>query len=309
MSRAKRDLDPMEARTYQKSSDVMTICFGGDNQVSANLFTSFVNNTSGVFEEVLEDICPGARYDLQISAIRPGSFVFDLNTIIAAVPMLMNALTAAGDIVSIYLNLLEIKKFLKGNVPKKVETAGPNITITGNNGTITVPVNVYNIYRDPVVNTRLAAAMEAIAQDGTRDKLVVRHQDREFRADREDFPDMGKPEPFPEVGDRTVVSSSRTDLEVIQPALSGRAQWRLRRETHTVYAQILDTEFTDKVEHREVSFAHGDRIDVLLRVEYLVDETDDPVVDSERYFVEKVYRIIRPNAEPDQLEIPNLGDI
>jgi hypothetical protein len=96
MPRAKRDLDPMEARTYQKSSDIMTISFGGDNQISAKLFTSFVDNTSDILGDLLEDSCPGAKLDMTISAIRPGSFVFDVGTAIEAVPLIVGAATAAG---------------------------------------------------------------------------------------------------------------------------------------------------------------------------------------------------------------------
>ena len=109
-----------------ESNSSFSINFEGNDFIYADTLSSALQNVVDIIKTVTATEEPDAYFRLKICNVEKGSFILDINAIINYLPTLFNApnVQVASNIVSIFLNMLKLKKELKGNKPKKVEHSG-----------------------------------------------------------------------------------------------------------------------------------------------------------------------------------------
>jgi len=272
-----------------RSSEIMTISFGGDNEIDACLLRDSIENIVLLLESSRDAIAPGNKMKVHISSIRPGSFVFDVVTISDVVPLVQRGIEAAGFILSVFLTFIQLKKTLKGSEPKLVEQIGDNNTaITGNNNQVIIVSNlVYEQYQKTEVNTRVAGLFHLLSEDGTRTDFSVQTRDKSETVDSSEFHALSSPEPFPCESCSTGISHTEAELTLRTPVLCGDAMWGFKYLGRPILATIEDEIFKAKVESASIHFQAKDAMKVRMRIECKLDE-DCNIIGSPKYFVTNV---------------------
>lgn len=300
--------DKMDTEYYQSNS-VMTIKFGGTDEINTKLFTEFVDNTSFLLEESTRSIIPDAKIKLNISAIRPGSFVFDLNTLVDAAPLTKEVFSIAASAVGVFLGILQIKKLLKGNKPDSIVDSSEKVIIKKNTGTVTVDKRTYNMYVKPEINVRVSNIFYDLYQDKTKESFEVKCDSikpnhdyaNHISIDSSEFHELAIPEQF-EVDDNAFIESfsSETQLKIRKAILEGRSKWNFYNGTRAIDAAMLDEVFLLDVKKGKLVFSCGDRLNVTLKTEYQIDEFGVPVKNTEKFSVLKVHELIKHSPPEDR---------
>ena len=279
---------------YTQSRSIMTIRFGGTDKINSKLFTEFVDNSSFLLGEATKEVCPGARVHMDISAFRPGSFVFDLQTVVDAVPLASDVLTIASCAATIFIGAIKLRNHLRGSKPKSVVENGEKITIESNSGSITVDKRTYNVFSRPEVNIKISNIFFDLSEDGSKTTFEVTHEGESVAIPASDFEELSVSEPF--LGDNQAQAESfesKTQLKIKKAVLEGNSRWSFFNGTRSIDATVTDNEFLENVKRGKLSFSKGDRFLATLVTEYQVDEYGAPVKGTERFTVTKIHKVYR----------------
>lgn len=127
------------------------------------------------------DTTKNKEVQVDIIALKKGSFEVDLAVSIkdlaevapGLLPLLtdVNIISSAKQLIEVFRSLLQVKKFLKGEQPSKVEIVqkdgSPHIAIHNNSGKINVNVNTFNLLQSEGTNKRLHKVVQPLLKEDT----------------------------------------------------------------------------------------------------------------------------------------------
>ncbi len=210
----------------------------------------------------------GRKPSIRIEHVQAGSidlqWVFELaataQASFAAFPALILGIKDVHDLIKTWLDL---RKFLKGQPPQKVQnvTNGNALQIENVDGDVTV-VNG-NVYNTLMINNIGADAqkLELPTRRGAS-KLELKRGGRRIavyeKVDLENFKSI-RP------SDKPLESEIEAILDVVSPVLEGEAMWKFKYGRMPITAKVTDENYRRKVLDGNESFRHGDRLRVRLK--------------------------------------------
>lgn len=295
-----------------KSEAAFSFHLDGESSIDASLLAGIINNLAELTKLAACAEDPEAYVKINVTAFKNGSFQIDFSsvmelasnilTFMAPVPNL--ALTVTQTVQSYF----EIKKLLKGEKPKSVESLPDgSVQIEADNGnTICASASgaaiLNNVKIDNLVVNISSDVMAHNPSGGF--SFISNNVDSHFS--KEDVKDISKPLPIEEETQSCIRKRCNTTLKIKSADLLGHSQWTFIYSDKTIKARILDDDFIEKIHNGEVIKA-GDCIKATLEIYVDVDELGRPIESSAKYSVITVHGDIFNPEDEDQLSLPTMN--
>ena len=258
-----------------------------------------------VFEQIALEQKSYFNLGLRVRPFQSGSFDVPMDVYVMIVGTIFCAqeyLPLLRKSIEIYLELLKLKKLLKGTQPSEIVRSGERAIVKANdNSTINVHIGAVNIFQNnAAANAALERQFRQLDADETVERYEVRDSQRKvlFTSERTDFPAMSM-NPIAAHHD-PCTETKRVDLYIRKPVLDNKvAAWRFVHDGNDVSATMQDHDFLQRVAQGE-TFAMGDRLEADMQLKQQYDESLGTYVIKSREIV-KVYAHI-PRPKQGQLE-------
>lgn len=214
----------------------------------------------------------------------------EIHTLITAIQSVVNPETLPAIVTGIK-SVVDIYRFLKGKLAKKVEVSNSDdaITLTNVEGSkIVINKNVYNVY----LNTGTPPFGDARNYGKDRIKSVRMMDGENNESVRINESEFGSFEKCNRRIQDADVEEREEELELVVatiPLGAPKNQWSFILAGELIRAQIKDDSFIGRIERHEITFGKGDRIvaRVLTRKEF------DPQLNCMKIKSRKVLRVVR----------------
>lgn len=164
-------------------------------RIDANDFAYTVSATAELLRFIAKDVDGAKNKSLSVDlvALKSGSFEVDLVVNLkdlalispALIPLFnVNTVSTVKQLLEILKALINVKKFLKGEKPTKVEVIqnddSPHVAIHNNSGQINVNVTTYNLLQSEGTNKRLHKVFQPLLKEGTElESIEIAEEDTE----------------------------------------------------------------------------------------------------------------------------------
>lgn len=278
----------------------VTVKFGGNiNGVDVDTFTRTVLAYTAVARAAIADIDASRGLDVQIGSTRPGCLEVTLNLNADVARGILDIVSATAPVLPQIMQTVaeyyKLTKFLGENGSPATTTIkgdGESTVITaGNNASITINRNTYNIYTDnPKVGKAVSASFKELGNNPDIEYVEISEGadgGARFHADRTEFESIAAA-PQHAGEDARTATLERQQLTVLRVMLkrSTKCMWQFAWNGIPISANIADSDFVDNLD--SYSFAIGDVMEVDLKVTQRYDR-DMKAYINERYEVSKVH--------------------
>lgn len=281
-----------------------TLKFGvPKHEIDINTLAGVLISSTDILQELNKEIDPSKKLEIKIHSLAPGSFLvhIELNlTLIQGLASLFtieNA-TYAGAILSAFVNVLDIHKFLKGDTGSVESSNDGKLLVKNNEGVINyVDNSTYNIYiNNPKIGPALSKNFEALNcnPEVSEFKVLDANQNALVEIDRVEFEELT----------RYNVPKEKNTNVYVQPAklrisFDPNHRWAFIWKEKRINAIIADPDFNQKVKDGGGRYASGD----LLSADLEVTQIYDPNYDT---FVNNSYRILKVTGHTPNPEQQNI---
>lgn len=307
---------------YHHDVSNFVIKFDGESEIDAETLSSVLHNVIEILKGIAYEIDQEAYVKLKINTTKKGSFEVDLATIASYIPKLFwgGALTAGGvlTIASLctrsFKDILDIKKHLQGDKPKKVEQNDDVLIVTNSSGkelSLSTKESKADVYfQNAKFDNCVVNIFNKLNTDSGRTDFHMHQEGQEqITIKKEEYTGMSIPV-MKESDDSisTVQEQTNANVFVKKPDFRGTSKWELMFLGKSIKAEIKDVEWLEKVHTGEISgFGAKVTIPVEMLIEYDVDKNNDAIPNTHRYTILKVTGNIVPAKPP--IKQPENADI
>lgn len=283
-----------------EEKESLSLQFGGDNNIDANLLASSIENIVQIIEYARDEATPDTPIRLTVKAVRPGSFIIDFE---GAIETLSNLNGALGLVITLSIGVIKLVKWLKGRAPKEaIKSTAETVELENADGEKkTVELAVYNLLTNKNCTDRITDMFVDLSEDGTRTYLKLSSVNDQVFIENQEYEALAKEISLENLDEIDAIRIPEAELIINKPVLSGHAKWSFYLDKQ-FNASIEDESFLENVRQRKYAFGNGDSLIVSLRIERRKDRNGQIVMGSERYFVEKVLRV-KPLETIDENQI------
>lgn len=280
----------------------VTVKFGGNiNGVDVDTFTRTVLAYTAVARAAIADIDASRGLDVQIGATRPGCLEVTLNLNADVARGILDIVSAAAPVLPQIMQTVaeyyKLTKFLGENGSPATTTIkgdGESTVITaGNNASITINRNTYNIYTDnPKVGKAVSASFKELGNNPDIEYVEISggpkgEEAPAFRAESEEFEAIASAPQYAGEDTKTATLENQ-HLTVLRVLLkrSTKCMWQFAWNGIPISANVADPDFVNNLD--SYSFSIGDVMEVDLRVTQRYDREMKAFI-NERYEIAKVH--------------------
>jgi len=243
-----------------------------------------------VMQEINRDVNPSATLTTKINSVGHASFWFEVSPVLATLPLISLAtLSNANEIISFLSAILNLRKFLRGEKPSKIEATGDSRVITNVKGDITYIDNrIYNSYTsNPSINESLNTFNKALKEDHNIETITIEDQNKKplYSATRPEFSELTDCELLSEALIR-IQEREQLTLQIARVEFEKSSGWVFSYEGFRITARIDDNDYLLKIRNRRERFARGDQ----LLVDMNIHQEQDP---ESKIWTNKAYRIVK----------------
>lgn len=278
----------MSDRQLCKNNGELNIYFGGNSSIDVSLFAKVIEETAFLIKTSANLIDPNCFIRMEIKANREGSFQTLLG-LVTEVPLdfFNSGANLAANTLGCFLYFFQIKHFLKGKAPQKVETKGNITEVTQDEEVLKVPaVPGEAFFRDCRIDRSIVNISVGISESD-RDSFSLEANQEKFLVSSEDF-DLMKVSIFddPRIEKTLKQKPVSVQLQVKKPDLIGNSKWEFVLNGKIIKAEIQDEQFLYDVRKANIRKLYaGVSIPCLLEMEMKLDERDHPIFGSEAYTI------------------------
>lgn len=262
----------------------------GDSEIRANLLAQIL---SGFSESVFLLSKECSEFDggyLSVSVVRPGSV--DVLFTVAGIAQVAFPFIAqnASTIVSSIKGMLEIKKLIKGEKPKNIESNVEDgyMSVEAPDGSkVIAPLQSRIVITNPRVDKAISSIGEAARIHNAQGGFWFSQGDEQEYFSSDDVQDIAIQQPNVENSTPDNIRSTRTTLLIKSLDLLGGASWGFRYAGRTITAKIMDSEYMKSVHSGSAAYKAGDALDVELEITEIRSQSGEVL--QERYVITKVY--------------------
>ena len=273
-----------------KSEASYSFALLGGSEVDAELLAKAIQDFAQLTKATVNAEDPEAYIKLNVTAFRQGSFIVDFSTVcelqnlFSAVPQALNMAKTAIETIKGYF---ELKKFLKGKKPQAVETEGSETHIRRQDGAeLVVPKGSARILENAHIDN-LTINIGTYVQIHGGEGFSISTEGGRAVFSQEDMQNIKKPVPTEKVTHQRCTEVTAF-LPIKKPDILGKSAWEFRYNDRSIRAVMEDEDWLESVRTGKISFRSGDALHARLEVAVSLDETGEPVEDSEKYTVKKV---------------------
>lgn len=265
----------MEEKVQMLSN--MSLTFEGQNSIDAEVLMSSLSGAIKAYRATLsaEYDGQGAEISLNIKAFAPGSVEVLLESVVGIVPIIAPYVPTLIDSTKTFLEIVKIKKELKGKKPQSVEQEGDKTKITNNEGeTHYHDSTVYNFYiNNPSIDAGLASMFSALG-GSSRPAVSFSAHDKKIEIAEDDFQNMSVAvvDDLKKAECNKMESVVDAHLLVKSPDLLGNSKWDFHYDGKIIHAAIEDERFMESVRKGEIKLYAGVRLPVRMKIEAYINE-------------------------------------
>ncbi len=286
------------------NSKDLVITFGTrGHEVSADTLLTTLFTTTSLIQEINKELSPEKKIEIKIKALQRGSFEV-VSTLSEATQSAQLAgslfstesINYLAGLVTIFLGVIELRRFLKGGEPQQKVEVDSGIKIENIDGDVTVfDQKVVNIVLgNQSVNDLISKQFEKLNSDESVDSLTMQTDDVEpFSADRNDFVRLQEKKIVSKESVRELIRSGIT-LKILKLVWNDGNKWAFVYDGNKISALIRDPDFFQQIDAGE-KFAKGDELVVDIKIYQIYDQSIDGYVNQD-YEITKVHSHI-PRGE------------
>lgn len=290
-----------------KQSTTYTFKYNSDSD-SIDLNTLLLSQIhfSTILNEIKNEVARDSDLSIKIRPLEKGSVPFDF---ILNVSWLHNLFTPeivayASGIVSTLVGLFQLKIWLMGEKPTRIEISGDKVIIYKGETQIIVDRHVYNLYdKNATVDIALKKGFEAIEKEEEITGIEIQDSNKEpiLIVPRQEFEGFTIPNKNFETLTQTEPARQET-LTIIKVVFEKGFKWQFYQSNgRKINASIDDENFMARINSGE-QFAKGDSMVVELQVEKVFDKTVN-------IFVEKDFKITKVISHTPRQEPPTKNNL
>jgi hypothetical protein len=269
---------------------------GQQHQVDANVLINSLIHTTNIVQEVNRCINSDKKIELKVKALEKGSFLCHIELVETSIDVLKNIFTKEGldvdgTIISTVVALIEIKRFLGGSKPKKIEKNEGKTTITNTKGDVFIIENAtFNIYENNnLIRDAMCQNFDVLNNDPSitgfeitdkNEKPLVSIQKNEFDMLATKSEDIGTDE-------RNITEAAT--LNIVRLSFEENLKWDFYYKGIKISAKITDPDFYILINKGEKSFTKGDVMQVELKINQKFDSSVNTFI-TKSYEVTKIYK-------------------
>lgn len=285
-------------------SESFKIRFKGDNSIEIQQLFGCILGIEEAYKACLCAQYHAPSATLHAVAVKEGSFEIELQSVVALAPDIITYIPPALTCFKTLLEIVKIKRELKGKKPLQVEQKGATAQITNCDGDVHYhDCKVTNMYFNNCrIDAGLARAFTATSVGKPKESLQISSGDESVEIIEGDYPIMATAIIEPEEKYlRKMVNTVQEELLIKKADLIGNSKWDFICGNKTIAAAIEDNAFLERVHSGKVTFASGAKLLVQLRIEADFDEYLSPR--NHKYYVEKIRGDVIPPALNEQLKM------
>ncbi len=301
---------------FMIEKESLKINFGGEDCIRIDTLRDSLDATLKTLEIIAnktlkkEDYCKFVVENVQI-----GCFEIIISVIKDILPELVLAgVTAMPEIVKTYIEIIKLRKSLKGHPPIKIEDNNGRKEITNRDGNVIIIENsTFNIYvNNDEIEKGLAKMNRTISQDGGRTTLEIKSYDQNGNSNEdvdyseEEIKQSSIAIDVDKLIDDIEIQEFKSSAFIKRPCFSGEAKWELNIPVldRTVSVSVEDDEFLEKVQKGEISFSAATRIEARFESKTRIDKNGESV-GATRYALKQVISI-KQREQTKQMSIDDI---
>jgi hypothetical protein len=284
---------------------------GQQYQVDAQVLISSLIHTTTVIQELNKYFNTGKKIEIKVKALEKGCFLVHISLLETTLVNLKNLLTKenimfAITIIGALVDLIEIKKHLKGKKPKEIKKDGSiTVIINGDNNILNIDSDIYNIYdTNSVINDALSQNFDVLDNDAaiTAFEITDKNENPYIIVERDNFKDLSIKSEQIDENKKSITELTR--LNIVRLSFEESLKWDFYYRGNKISAKITDPNFYKLIDNGE-SFAKGDTLEVELQINQLFDESVNTYINKSY----QVNRIINHYKRSEQKKIDFEDDI
>ena len=270
--------------------------------IDAVLLSQTISDMAALTKIASQSENPEAFLKMNVTVFRNGCFQIDFSTVCEVASGLIfgtsSIVNFAHSVIEIVKDYFEIKKFLKGESPKRITEKGTDsVEIESKDGnTILVSKSGSAIVNNYHIDNLVVNIANHVSDHNPNGGFSFNTEDEQIHYSAQDIKEMAKSMPIIETCKKQQFD---VDLIIKTADFVGHSQWEFRLNNRNIRASILDNDFLDRI-HNGLSIKYYDSIRARLEVSVNLDNNGSPIEGSERYTVIKVYGDIIHSNDTDQ---------
>lgn len=281
-------------------TEQLVIKFEGENDIDLETLALSLNSTIDALKSIADEVLTENDFcKFKVVNIQKGSFEIVIKTIQEIAPQLFTVAPQIESVLSIFKTIWDVRKHLKGEVPKKIEHADDKVKIENNEGTVNVfnseAVNIY--INHPSIEKELAEFSKVVSEDLTREGLTLSYTNnsgrkQDINVSKNELRSLSHPVDVEKLNEDLKENIMETDVIVHKPDLIGDSKWNLFLNTTRITANIEDKVFLERVRAGEILFSGNTTMQVTIVSRYRVNQQGLPESRSKAtYRITKVHKV------------------
>ncbi len=286
----------MHMMTSDKSTD-FTVKFGGKlSEVNVNTLLKSLASISTVIDEISNEIGEGQKLEVKIKALDSGSFLIHIGLIsLKAIDLIKQTdWGLASAVLKSLVDIFTLRKFLKGEKPKRVREQEDNVIVETKSGNeIRIEKKTFNLYNCNVrINEAISDNFEALKSNSAIDSFEIEDRKKRtlFCVPNDEFEVMSA-KGITEIPDeKSKLITEPASLHIVKLVWDKTRKWEFYYRGEKISAIINDDSFFQQIDKGE-QFSKGDSLEVELQIKKIFDETVNTFI-NKSYLVSKVLKHI-----------------
>ncbi len=296
----------LNLRGINMQTEIMSLKFGGENDISLNTLSAALSETVKTLESIAKEVVAEDDFcKFKVKNIQRGSFEIVIQSIIDNVPVLMQVAPTVLEALGV---IIELRKFLNGKEPQEITYADEGVVVKNQTGnTYVANTMIFNTYTsEPKIEESIAKTFETAEKDGDRTDIEYKITDingvnKSINVEAKDFKKMAIKQDVQSFSNRMEEETNETIVRVMKPDLEGSTQWSVSLQDRKINVSMYDETFTKRIKTEKIPFYYGTKMKVLMRYRYLVGEDNMPITSSKtQYAIMKVLTIDNENSSEQQ---------
>lgn len=278
---------------------------GRKHQIDANILINNLIHTTTIIQEINRNLDSGKKIEINVKALEKGSFLIHIGLDETFIENLKNLLTkenleAASKIITAFVSIIKLKKFLKGKEPGKIENTGEKVKIQNEQGQVMYVENfIQNIYQNPVINDALTQSFETLENDDsiTGYEVTDKNEKPLVRVERDEFETLAIRSD--EILDGDKIIKVNVTINILRISFEEKLKSDFYYKGHKISSKINDSEFYKRINNGE-KFSKGDILEVELEIRQVFDKSVNTFI-NKNYKISKIINH-KPRDEQSSLE-------
>ena len=255
----------------------LSLTFEGHNSMDAEALMESLSGAIRAYKATLS-----AKYDehdteisMNIKGFAPGSVEVLLESVIGYAPTILPYVPSVIEGTKNFLEIIKLKKELRGKKPVSVESDGNKAKITNHKGeTSYYNSTVYNLYiNNPVIDAGLSSMFSSLSKSD-RPAISFNASDNQVKVEETDYQKMCTPvvDEIREEKYQKMESTVEEQLLLKSADFLGDSKWSFYFDGRIIHVSIEDEQFMEAVKNGKIMLYAGVRIPAQMKIEAYLDE-------------------------------------